>query len=44
MPIIEDEELRNLFKTASEEHIQNLEAGVLNLQNQPEAVRLIEEL
>ncbi len=44
MPIIEDEELRNLFKTASEEHIQNLEAGVLHLEKHPEDLRRLEEL
>jgi len=44
MAIIEDEELRNLFKTASEEHIQNLEAGVLHLEKHPEDLRRLEEL
>ncbi|WP_202803657.1 Hpt domain-containing protein [Spirulina subsalsa] len=41
---IEDEELRNLFKAASEEHLQKLEAGLLHLERNPEDKSPFEEL
>ncbi len=41
---IEDDELRNLFKTASEEHLQKLEAGVLQIEQQPDDLTPLEEL
>jgi len=41
---IEDDELRSLFKTASEEHLQKLEAGVLQLEQQPDDLAPLEEL
>ncbi len=34
--MIEDEELRELFKAESAEHLQNLEAGLLRLEKEPE--------
>jgi two-component system, chemotaxis family, sensor kinase CheA len=34
--MIEDDELRSLFKTSSEEHIHNLESGLLRLEKQPD--------
>lgn len=33
--IIEDVELRDIFKIASEEHLQNLEDGLLHLEKYP---------
>ncbi len=33
--MIEDEELRNLYKEASADHIQNIEAGLLHLEKNP---------
>ncbi len=42
--MIDDEELRNLFKTASEEHLQNLESGILNLEKNPNDLAGLEEL
>jgi len=42
--MIEDEELRNLFKTSSEEHLQNLEVGLLHLEKYPEDKARLEEL
>lgn len=41
---IEDEELRNLYKTASEEHLQKLEAGLLQLEKQPDQLSCLDEL
>ncbi len=41
---IEDEELRNLYQTASEEHLQKLEAGLLQLEKSPEDLSPLEEL
>ncbi|NJK99735.1 MAG: hybrid sensor histidine kinase/response regulator [Spirulinaceae cyanobacterium SM2_1_0] len=41
---IEDAELRSLFKTASTEHLQNLEAGLLRLEQQPDALALLPDL
>jgi two-component system chemotaxis sensor kinase CheA len=34
--MIEDKELRNLFKAESAEHLQNLEAGLLRLEKEPD--------
>lgn len=42
--MIEDEELRTIFKTASEEHLQNLDDGLLLLEKQPEDPTLLESL
>ncbi|MBR8827360.1 MAG: hybrid sensor histidine kinase/response regulator [Gomphosphaeria aponina SAG 52.96 = DSM 107014] len=42
--MIEDEELREIYKTSSEEHLQVLEAGLLGLEKNPEAINKIEEL
>lgn len=33
--MIEDEELRGIFKVASEEHVQHLESGLLHLESHP---------
>ncbi|WP_026735989.1 hybrid sensor histidine kinase/response regulator [Fischerella sp. PCC 9605] len=41
---IEDAELRVIYQTASEEHLQNLAAGLLHLQNQPEDEATLEQL
>ncbi|MEM9541174.1 MAG: hybrid sensor histidine kinase/response regulator [Cyanobacteria bacterium P01_E01_bin.42] len=41
---IEDDELRDLYKTASEEHLQKLEAGLLLLERNPEDFAPLEEL
>ncbi len=42
--IIEDEELRNLYKTSGEEHLQKLEAGLLHLQKYPDDEATLEQL
>lgn len=42
--IIEDEELRHLYKEASTEHIQNIEAGLLHLENHPQDQDQLEQL
>ncbi|MBW4574696.1 MAG: hybrid sensor histidine kinase/response regulator [Aphanothece sp. CMT-3BRIN-NPC111] len=42
--MIEDEELRNLFKTSCEEHLQNLEAGLLHLEKYPNDQARLQEL
>lgn len=42
--IIEDEELRNLYKAASTEHIQNIESGLLHLENNPQDQAKLEHL
>lgn len=42
--IIEDAELRNIFKTASEEHLQNLEAGLMHLEKNPGDRARLEEV
>ncbi|MBO3457651.1 Hpt domain-containing protein [Aetokthonos hydrillicola Thurmond2011] len=41
---IKDEELRNLYKTSSEAHLEKLEAGVLLLLENPDNEELWEEL
>ncbi|MEB3338469.1 MAG: chemotaxis protein CheA, partial [Leptolyngbyaceae bacterium] len=42
--MIEDEQLRNIYKTASEEHLQKLESGLLHLEKQPQDQACLEEL
>ncbi|VXD19609.1 CheA signal transduction histidine kinase [Planktothrix serta PCC 8927] len=42
--MIEDDELREVFKTASEEHLQNLDEGLLYLEKQPNDTTKLEEL
>jgi two-component system chemotaxis sensor kinase CheA len=42
--MIEDEELRTLYKVSSEEHIQQLEAGILHLEKNPEDTSSLEDL
>lgn len=42
--IIEDEELRNVFKIASEEHLQKLDDGLLYLEQHPGDSAKLEEL
>ncbi|HEY9659249.1 MAG TPA: Hpt domain-containing protein, partial [Allocoleopsis sp.] len=44
MMIIEDEELRGIFKVASEEHLQKLDAGLLHLEKHPDDQAMLEEL
>ncbi len=42
--MIEDEELRNLFKIESDEHLQRLDDGLLRLEKTPDDAALIEEM
>ena len=42
--MIEDDELREVFKTASEEHLQNLDDGFLYLEKNPQDLNKLEEL
>jgi two-component system chemotaxis sensor kinase CheA len=42
--MIEDEELRTLYKAASAEHLQKIEAGLLHLEKHPEDQARLEEL
>lgn len=42
--MIEDVELRNLFKTSSEEHLQNLENGLLDLEKNSQDPARLEEV
>jgi two-component system chemotaxis sensor kinase CheA len=42
--MIEDEELRNLYKVASADHIQNIEAGLLYLEKNPLDQAKLEQL
>ena len=42
--IIEDAELRDIFKTASEEHLQNLEDGLLHLEKYPQDTARLEDV
>ncbi|MFN6531128.1 hybrid sensor histidine kinase/response regulator [Nostoc sp. ChiSLP03a] len=42
--MIDDEELRDVFKVASEEHLQNLDDGLLHLENHPEDLAVLEAL
>jgi two-component system chemotaxis sensor kinase CheA len=42
--IIEDEELRDVFKIASEEHLQKLDDGLLYLEEHPRDAAKLEEL
>ncbi|HEY9860701.1 MAG TPA: hybrid sensor histidine kinase/response regulator [Candidatus Obscuribacterales bacterium] len=42
--IIDDEELRSIFKTASEEHLQQLESGLLYLEQHPSDRIRLEDL
>ncbi|MBE9104964.1 Hpt domain-containing protein, partial [Nostoc cf. edaphicum LEGE 07299] len=42
--IIDDEELRDVFKVASEEHLQNLDDGLLHLENHPDDLAVLEAL
>ncbi|MEN8198974.1 MAG: hybrid sensor histidine kinase/response regulator [Thermodesulfobacteriota bacterium] len=42
--MIEDQELRNLFRSESEEHIQQLEQGFLHLEKEPGNEAVLEEV
>ncbi len=42
--IIEDVELRDIYKTASEEHLQNLEDGLLHLEKYPQDQAVLEDV
>lgn len=42
--MIEDEELREIFKIESSEHIQQLEKGFLSLERDPQNVAILEEV
>src|ERR671932_2397097 len=42
--MIEDEELRNLYKVASADHIEKIEAGLLHLEKNPLDETQLEQL
>lgn len=42
--MIEDKELRELFKTASEEHLQNIENALMRLEKNPQDREQLEEI
>lgn len=42
--MIEDQELRELFKTASEEHLQNIENALMRLEKNPQDREQLEEV
>lgn len=42
--MIEDEELRHLYKISSEEHVQKLEAGILSLEKNPQDMAPFKDL
>ncbi|MEH2326506.1 MAG: hybrid sensor histidine kinase/response regulator [Nostoc sp.] len=42
--MIDDQELRDVFKVASEEHLQNLDDGLLHLENHPDDLAVLEAL
>lgn len=42
--MIEDKELRDLFKTASEEHLQNIENALMRLEKNPQDREQLEEV
>jgi two-component system chemotaxis sensor kinase CheA len=42
--MIQDDELRAIFKTASEEHLQNLDSGLLYLESHPDDDQTLEAL
>lgn len=42
--MIQDSELREIYKTSSEEHLQLIEAGLLNLEKNPDDETSLEEL
>lgn len=41
---IEDKELRELYETASKEHLDKLEAGILQLEKEPDDISIMPEL
>ncbi|MFM2311502.1 MAG: hypothetical protein RLZZ04_778 [Cyanobacteriota bacterium] len=42
--VIEDEELKDIYRLSSQEHLQNLEAGLLHLEQNPTQLEIIEDL
>jgi len=42
--MIQDDELRAIFKTASDEHLQNLDHGLLHLETHPDDAHTLESL
>ena len=42
--VIEDEELKDIYQISSQEHLQNLEAGILNLEQDPTQLEIIDDL
>ena len=42
--VIEDEELKDIYRLSSQEHLQNLEAGILNLEQNPTQLEIITDL
>ncbi|NJK55901.1 MAG: hybrid sensor histidine kinase/response regulator [Pleurocapsa sp. SU_5_0] len=42
--VIEDEELKDIYRLSSQEHLQNLEAGIVNLEQDPTQLEIIDDL
>ena len=42
--VIEDEELKDIYRLSSQEHLQNLEAGILQLEEDPSQLEIIDDL
>jgi two-component system, chemotaxis family, sensor kinase CheA len=42
--ILEDEELREIYRVSSQEHLQNLESSILQLEKEPSQLEIIEDL
>jgi two-component system, chemotaxis family, sensor kinase CheA len=44
LKVIEDEELKDIYRLSSQEHLQNLEAGILQLEQDPTQLEIIDDL
>jgi two-component system, chemotaxis family, sensor kinase CheA len=42
--VIEDEELKDIYRLSSQEHLQNLEAGILHLEQEPNQLEILGDL
>jgi two-component system, chemotaxis family, sensor kinase CheA len=42
--ILEDEELKEIYRVSSQEHLQSLESGILQLERDPNQLEIIEDL
>jgi two-component system, chemotaxis family, sensor kinase CheA len=42
--VIEDEELKDIYRLSSQEHLQNLETGILHLEQNPTQLDIIDDL